>query len=107
MKYKQKIKMFVYDIVPAVFFVLAITGTSAIILSSLLFPSDPVQRQEQQEKTRLEKITANMESLNYWVDTSTGICYARLWSGMANGGPALATVPCEKLSNPTPFKSEK
>lgn len=105
MKYKQKIKMFVYNIAP-VFFVLAITGTSAIILSSLLFPSDPSQRQEQQEKTRLEKITANMESLNYWVDTSTGICYARLWSGMANGGPALATVPCEKLSNPTPFKSE-
>ena len=29
----------------------------------------------------------------YIKDPRTGICYAYYWGGMANGGPALATVP--------------
>ena len=80
------------------------------ILVTLSWPMDQTEvqtQQEKQEKIRLESITANMESLDYWIDTATGICYARLWAGMASGGPALAAVPCEKLTDPTPFNSEK
>lgn len=30
----------------------------------------------------------------YLKDERTNICFAYVWGGMANGGPALTTVPC-------------
>lgn len=92
------------------FLILFSGGLLSLIMVDLLWPRDTEyleSRREKEERMQLESLTATMESLNYWIDTSTGICYAKLWQGGANGGPALSTVPCEKLTNPIPFNSEK
>lgn len=36
-------------------------------------------------------------SIKYFKDTRTGLCFAYYWGGGGNGGPALATVPCEAV----------
>lgn len=92
------------------FLILFSGGLLSLNMVDLLWPRDTENlesRQEKEERMQLERLTDTMESLDYWIDTATGICYARLWAGMASGGPALAAVPCEKLTDPTPFNSEK
>ena len=43
--------------------------------------------------------TANLVvgNIQYIKDPRTGICFAYYWGGMANGGPALTTVPEELI----------
>lgn len=37
------------------------------------------------------------ESIAYIRDKRTGLCFAYMWGGMANGGPALASVDCASV----------
>ena len=56
----------------------------------------------QKENKRVQRLQANANevvgSIQYIKDTRTGLCFAYYWGGMGNGGPALATVPCEAIS---------
>jgi hypothetical protein len=36
-------------------------------------------------------------SIRYLKDSRTNDCFAYYWGGLANGGPALAAVPCESI----------
>src|SRR5260370_41991665 len=36
-------------------------------------------------------------SIRYLKDSRTNNCFAYYWGGLANGGPALAAVPCESI----------
>jgi hypothetical protein len=42
-----------------------------------------------------------LKQIRYLEDarTSPAICYAYMWGGMANGGPALTAVPCDAVEN--------
>lgn len=33
-------------------------------------------------------------SIRYFRDKRTDLCFAFAWGGLANGGPAMANVPC-------------
>lgn len=37
--------------------------------------------------------------IQYIKDPRTNLCFAYYWGGLSDGGPALATVPCETASN--------
>lgn len=50
------------------------------------------------ERLRIEANVAGR--LKYVRDPRTGICFAYMWEGCHNqGGPALATVPCDKVEH--------
>lgn len=55
-------------------------------------------REEAQRMQRLQE-NANevVVNIQYIKDPRTGLCFAYYWGGAANGGPALATVPCEAI----------
>ena len=38
------------------------------------------------------------QQLRYFKDSRTDICFALTWGGSDQGGPGLATVPCEKVA---------
>lgn len=48
------------------------------------------------EQQRARQVDYIIGSIIYFKDAKTGICYAYYWGGSGNGGPALATVPCDK-----------
>ncbi|MFH1325842.1 MAG: hypothetical protein ABIH48_00025 [Candidatus Falkowbacteria bacterium] len=54
-----------------------------------------------EESQQLERIQQNANevvgNIQYIKDSRTGLCFAYCWVGMANGGPALATVPCDSV----------
>jgi hypothetical protein len=56
---------------------------------------EPVKVSDQQVRSALQMVN----SLTYVQDPKSGICFAYSWGGMANGGPALTTVPCETVKN--------
>ena len=55
----------------------------------------------QKESSRVQRLQANANevvgSIQYIKDTRTGLCFAYYWGGKSNGGPSLATVPCEAI----------
>ena len=55
----------------------------------------------QEENQRVQRLQANANevvgSIQYIKDTRTGLYFAYYWGGAGNGGPALATVPCEAI----------
>lgn len=59
-------------------------------------PEDVRVREETRRVQRLQT-NANVvvNDIQYIKDTRTHLCFAYYWGGEANGGPALATVPCE------------
>lgn len=61
--------------------------------------SEAVRAQEESQRVQRLQGNANevVGSIQYIKDTRTGLCFAYYWGGMANGGPALATVPCEAI----------
>lgn len=54
---------------------------------------------KKEEQTRLLQLSADeiVGKLHYIKDPRTGLCFAYYWGGTANGGPALANVPCEAI----------
>lgn len=68
-------------------------------------------------KEEAEKVTRNLmkgqriaSDIEYIYDERTGLCYAYLWEGASNGGPALTLVPYETvkhlLLNPPKIQSK-
>ena len=51
--------------------------------------------EEQQQKINFA--TKIVDSIYYIKDPKTGLCFAYLWGGMSNGGPALTLVPEDKI----------
>lgn len=55
-------------------------------------------RWENIKKTyRLNQASDMIHEIVYIKDSRTGLCFAYGWGGSANGGPALATVPCDAV----------
>ncbi len=56
---------------------------------------------QEQKRARQEWELANgikiVRGIQYIKDPRTNLCFASNWGGMANGGPVLATVPCEAI----------
>ena len=61
--------------------------------------SEAVRAQEENQRVQRLQAKANevVDSIQYIKDTRTGLCFAYYWGGAGNGGPALATVPCEAI----------
>ncbi len=58
--------------------------------------SEAVRAQEWNQ--RMQVIVNDVVSrIQYIKDTRTGQCFAYYWGGLGDGGPALATVPCEAI----------
>lgn len=55
------------------------------------------QKEAQEVKYRQNKVNEVVCNIQYIKDPRTGLCFAYYWGGMANGGPALATVPCDSI----------
>jgi hypothetical protein len=54
---------------------------------------------EETKKEHARHIVANdiIGKIQYIKDPRTGLCFAYFWKGAVDGGPALATVPCEAI----------
>jgi hypothetical protein len=50
-----------------------------------------------QRRERQADVNAVVSGIQYIKDTRTNFCFAYYWGGAANGGPALATVPCDAI----------
>lgn len=76
-----------------------VAGLTIIIGCGLTTNSEEVNawEKERQAKSKQNDVNEVMEHLQYMKDTRTGICFAYYWGGAGNGGPALATVPCEAV----------
>ena len=62
--------------------------------------SETVRTQEENQRVQRRQANANevVDSIQYIKDTRTGLCFAYYWGGtVIDGGPALATVPCEAI----------
>lgn len=55
--------------------------------------------QEQVKRQQQFTVSQVKAALLYFKDDRTGLCFAYYWGGMANGGPALAVVPEEKVEH--------
>jgi len=70
------------------------------ILASLAIGCDmSTEARAGKAQMRASQATANkvVAGIEYIRDPRTGFCFAYYWGGAANGGPALAAVPCESI----------
>ena len=80
-----------------------IFGVVCIVLLTFLISGceNPETVQVQKEAKRVQRLQSNanevVDNIQYIKDLRTGLCFAYYWGGMANGGPALATVSCEAV----------
>jgi hypothetical protein len=61
--------------------------------------SEVVRTREEDQRVQRLQSDANkvVGMIQYIKDLRTGLCFAYFWGGVDNGGPALATVPCEAI----------
>ena len=76
------------------FVILGIIGTG-VILAHKSIPAAEWAVVEQTKQQMLHQGLADevVNKMFYIKDPRTSLCYAYYWGGLANGGPALATVP--------------
>ena len=59
---------------------------------------------EDRERGRMEQ---RMSSIRFFKEPESGLCFAYLWvggaDGQGDGGPALSEVPCDKVQNTSKF----
>ena len=56
-------------------------------------------RQETQRAEHFNsEVNKIIDDIQYIKDPRTGLCFAYYWGGSGNGGPALATVPCDQVA---------
>lgn len=88
---------------------LAIAVSIFMILSFLGSSDDAAQynttQKEEAAQARINWIVRDFQKMEYLIDTRTNLCYAYLWGGPGNGGPAIANVPCGSLNEPIEFSS--
>lgn len=83
-------------------FIILILFTTACSDLGITESEESRARRERQEKEQRQKdlqLTVNSVAgdILYIKDPRTDICFAYCWHGFNNGGPALATVPCEAI----------
>ena len=86
----------------AAFVVCGIFMTGAVLFK--IFSIDTPEKIAERVSFRIEqlntRVDAFQESLSEMVfvhDAASDLCFAYLWHGMANGGPAIAHVPCDGI----------
>lgn len=64
-------------------------------------PTEKESAQQEMYRKEHQRNTINeiLRDRIYFRDHQTDICYMYFWGGAGNGGPALATVDCEKVKN--------
>ena len=55
--------------------------------------------EEHKEELRGQAVRTRAEKIMYFEDKRTGLCFAYLWEGGDEGGPALALVPREQVEH--------
>lgn len=75
-----------------------ICGAVLVITTGCERPEEELAR-KQSERAELQRNSARgvVGGIQYIKDARTGLCFAYYWGGGLNGGPALATVPCEAI----------
>jgi len=58
---------------------------------------NPEEAIAQQGRRNQRLVNDMVRDIVYIKDPRTGLCFAYKWGGAANGGPALAMVPCESI----------
>lgn len=48
-----------------------------------------------------------VDNLVYMQDRRTGLCFAYVWGGQANGGPALTNVDCKAIPSASLMQTDK
>ncbi len=57
-----------------------------------------------EEDLARRKIEDRIESMQFFKEPQSGLCFAYFWQGYAaEGGPALASVPCDKVEKTAKF----
>lgn len=91
-----------YDIVKYVFWFSVGLVVVCFIKNQVDYKPTPAEikaSNDQAARYRHEEYDGISKSIAYLKDNRTGLCFAYYWGGMASGGPAIATVPCDKVSN--------
>lgn len=57
------------------------------------------EEKQKQQKWAIDNAIENTAKIDYIYDKRTGLCFAYIWGGGANGGPALAVVPLETVKD--------
>ena len=76
------------------------TSFVCVILLICLCGCSPENSSVEQAKIKTYQqnaLTEVVSGIQYVKDPRTGLCFAYYWGGMAQGGPALASVPCESV----------
>ncbi len=68
-----------------------------LILAPACVKNNPAEKQLEHSYELQEKANQVVSEIQYMKDPRTGVCFAYYyWEGY-NGGPALATVPCDSI----------
>ena len=74
-----------------------IAFVSIVILTLFYVGCSNQYERNQRALYKAKQLQYVLHSIDYIKDTRTGFCFAYHWGGSGNGGPALATVPCETI----------
>ncbi len=76
------------------------SATMTVVLFSISATRDiptEAEREATASAARVQRILTLVNETTYVKDARTGFCFGYVWSGAANGGPAIAHVPCDEV----------
>ena len=82
---------------------LIIMGAAALIYSGSRNDSKEVDAVPANVKALSTEAIKLKNSMVFFKHDETGQCFAYAWGGMANGGPALASISCQVVQNSKSF----
>jgi hypothetical protein len=84
-------------VIPLIMIIVAVQSTNNAQIE--------LEQSTEQTNPRMQRKVHGMNSMEFYEDQTTGMCFARVWGGSANGGLAIAQVDCELTNGGIPFWS--
>jgi hypothetical protein len=81
-----------------------------VVYSRFPLPDDSkqidIEQSTNQVNPEIQRNVDEMNSMEFYEDQTTGMCFATVWIGVrSNGGPTMAQVDCELTNGGIPFWS--
>ena len=64
-----------------------------------------LEQSTNQTNLQMQRNVDGMNSMEFYEDQTTGMCFATAWGGAVNGGPMMTQVDCELTNGGIPFWS--